>query len=262
MSRERMRETLIPVLSSLLAVLAAFVTGGILLAILGKDPIAAYSLLISRGLGSSFGITETIIKMGPLLFVSAGLLIALRASVWNIGIDGQFLMGAAATGVVAPLLAGKVALPVLLVVSSTAAFLGGMLWGVIPAILKVRYNLNEIITTIMMNYLAIYLTSWMVKGPFKDPDVVAPQMRLIPQEWRLPDIPATRIHFGIVFGILAVLLVYYMFRSGTIGFSLDVIGASSKAAEHAGIPVKGFIVTSLLFSAGLAGLAGANDVMG
>ena len=252
----------LPVLNSLLAVLAAFLAGGVFLWILGKDPLQAYGILFSRGLGSSFGITETLIKMAPLLLVSAGLLITLKAGVWNIGIDGQFLIGASLVGIVAPQLAGRVPLVVLLLLGAGAGFVGGAVWGAVPALLKVRYGLNEIITTIMMNYVAIYVTSWMVKGPFKDPLVVAPQMATIPQEFRLPLLPFTRIHLGVLIGVLVVLLVYFMFRYGTTGLALTVLGRSRKAAAHAGLPVNRLVILALLLSAGLAGLAGANDVLG
>ncbi|MDH3674790.1 MAG: ABC transporter permease [Anaerolineae bacterium] len=255
--------TLMPFLFSLLAIVFAFLVGAIFLWLLGKEPLAAYSILISRGLGTTLGISETLVKMAPLLIVSAGLLIALKASVWNIGIDGQFLVGAALVGVVAPMLAGNIPLVPLLIISALVGFAGGMLWGVVPAVLKVRYGLNEIITTIMMNFVAIFTTSWLVKGPFKDPSVVAPQMPTIPREFRLPALPAfNRVHVGILVGIVAVLLVYFLFRSGTLGFKLSVLGQSKKAAIHAGLRVNMLTVLALLLSAGMAGLAGANDVLG
>ncbi len=253
---------LAPILSSLLAIVAAFLAGAIFLWLVGKDPLQAYGLLISRGLGSSFGVTETLIKMAPLLLVGAGLVVALKASVWNIGVDGQFLIGASLVGIVAPQLAGVMPLVPLLLICGLVGFGGGLIWGLIPALLKVRHGLNEIITTIMMNYVAIYLTSWLVKGPFKDPTVVAPQMPLIPAAFRLPLLPLTRIHVGLVVGMLAVLLVYLMFRYSTIGFALNVLGRSRQAAIHAGMPVNRLAVMAFLVSAGLAGLAGANDVLG
>lgn len=245
-----------------LTVVAALVAGAIFLRILGKVPLQAYHLLISRGLGSSFGVTETLIKMAPLLMVSAGLLIAIKAGVWNIGIDGQFLFGASLVGIVAPKLTGLLPHFPMLILSAGVGFAGGALWGVVPALLKVRYGFNEIITTIMMNYVAIYLTSWLVKGPFKDPAVVPPQTPVIPQAFRLPALPFTRVHVGLVVGLIAVLLVYLLFRSTTLGFKITVLGQSRKAAIHAGMPVDRLIALSLLLSAGFAGLAGANDVLG
>lgn len=246
----------------MLAVAAAFLSGALFLGLTGKDPGQAYTILVSRGLGSTLGVTETLIKMAPLLLVSAGLLIALKAGVWNIGIDGQLLIGASLAGILAPRLAGVIPLGGLLLLCAGAAFIGGALWGVVPAVLKVRYGLNEIITTIMMNYVAIYLTSWLVKGPFGDPAVVAPQMPTIPPEFRLPFLPFTRIHIGLLVGLLAVLLIYLMFRYGATGLALTILGRSRKAALHAGLPVNRLVVLALLLSAGLAGLAGANDVLG
>ncbi len=255
-------QSLLPLLASLLAVLVSFLLGAVFLWLMGKDPLRAYGVLISRGLGSSFGITETLIKMAPLLLVSAGLLVALRAGVWNIGLDGQFLIGASLVGILAPLLAGRVPTPLLFLLCAGVAFLGGVLWAGVPALLKVRYGLNEIITTIMMNYVAIYLTSWMVKGPFGDPAVVAPQMALIPLEFRLPALPFTRVHAGVVFSLVLALLVTFLLHASTTGLALTVLGRSRKAAHHAGLPVNRLVVLAFLFSAGMAGLAGANDVLG
>lgn len=262
MSRFVSLRFLSPLLSSLAAIGAAFLVGAVFLWLVGKDPLAAYGVLFSRGIGSSFGLTETLIKMAPLLLVSAGLLVALKASVWNIGVDGQFLIGASLVGLVAPRLTEVMPPVFMLMLCAVVGFGGGLAWGLVPAALKARYGLNEIITTIMMNYVAVYLTSWLVKGPFRDPTVVAPQMPLIPEAFRLPLLPFTRIHIGLVIGLIAVLLVYLMFRHGTLGFSLTVLGRSRKAAQHAGMPVNRLVVTALLVSAGLAGLAGANDVLG
>lgn len=262
MMRQLSPRSVIPLLSSALAVVVAFLVGAIFLLIVGKDPFEAYKLLVSRGLGSSFAVTETLIKMAPLLMVSAGLVLALKASVWNIGIDGQFLFGASLVGITAAKLVGILPPVPMLVISAFVGFVGGAVWGIVPALLKVRYGLNEIITTIMMNYVAIYVTSWLVKGPFKDPAVVPPQTPLIPKEFRLPPLPFTRVHVGVLVGLLVVLLVYLMFRNTTLGFKLMVVGRSRNAAIHAGMPVNRLVVLALLLSAGLAGLAGANDVLG
>jgi simple sugar transport system permease protein len=256
------RTALTPLAGSLLAIVAAFLTGGLFLLIVGKDPFEAYRLLVSRSLGSSLGITESLIRMAPLLFVAAGLLIALKAGVWNIGVDGQFLIGAILVGVTAPELIGDLPRALVLLVSAVVGFAGGVAWAVVPALLKVRYGLNEIITTIMMNYVAINLTSWLVKGPFKDPDVVPPQTVLIPRADRLPTFGLSRVHIGLLFGLLAVLLVVFLYRFTTLGFKFWVLGQNRRAAVHAGLPVGGLTVLALLLSGGCAGLAGANDVLG
>jgi ABC-type uncharacterized transport system permease subunit len=262
MNKRLSLDSVMPSLVSVLAIASAFVTGAVYLWLMDKDPIGGYTLLFKRGLGTSLGITETLIVAAPLLMVSAGLLVALKAGVWNIGIDGQFLVGACLVGVTAPYLAGMLPPGLMLLACADVGILGGALWGVVPALLKVRYGLNEIITTIMMNYVAIYLTSWLVKGPFKDQSVVPPQTPLIPKDFRLPAIPTTRIHVGLLVGIILVFLAFLLYRNTVVGFQLTVLGKNRKAAIHAGMPVNRLTVLAFLVSAGLAGLAGANDVLG
>jgi ABC-type uncharacterized transport system permease subunit len=263
MTRQGLLPTrLAPLLTSLAAIVAAMVLGGIFLLMRGKDPLAAYVMLFSRGLGTSYGITETLIHMAPLLTVSAGLVVSLRAGVWNIGIDGQLLVGGLFAGVAAAAVAGQIADPLMWLVAALAGIIGGLLWALVPGILRVRWGLNEIITTLMMNYVALNVTSWLVKGPVKDPAVVPPQTRLIPLEMRLPDIPGTGIHVGLVVGLIAVILVTILFRYTVLGFMLDVLGRNRQAAIHAGMPVSRLTLTALLTSGALAGLAGANDILG
>ena len=253
---------LTPVISSLVAILMAFVIGGIFLEATGKDALEAYRILIERGLLSDTGLTETLKKMAPLLIVSSGLLIALRAGVWNIGIDGQFMVGALCAAVVGAALVGDIPDPLMWIAAGIAGIAGGVLWAFVPAILRVRFGLNEIITTLMMNYVALNVTAWLVKGPAKDPDIVAPQTRQIPLDNRLPFIPGTEVHIGLLVGFVCIILVAVLFRSTVPGFMLDVIGRNRRAAVHAGIPVAGLMVVALLASGGFAGLAGANDVLG
>lgn len=253
---------LAPLVTSLAAIIAALVLGGIFLALRGKDPIAAFATLFNRGLGTSYGVTETLIHMAPLLIVSAGLLIALRAGVWNIGVDGQLMVGALCAGVAATAVAGQVANPVMWVIAALAGMAGGLAWALVPGILRVRWGLNEIITTLMMNYVALNVTSWLVKGPVKDPNVVPPQTRLIPKEMRLPDILGSGVHIGLLVGLIVVVLVTVLFRYTVLGFMLDVLGRNRQAAIHAGMPVNRLTLVALLASGALAGLAGTNDILG
>jgi simple sugar transport system permease protein len=253
--------SLTPLVSSLVAIVMAFAIGGVFLEATGKDALEAYRILFERGLGSSTGLTETFKKMAPLLIVSSGLLIALRAGVWNIGIDGQFMVGALLSAIVGAALAGDVPDPLMWICAAIAGFIGGTLWAVVPAFLRVRFGLNEIITTLMMNYVALNVTAWLVKGPAKDPDVVAPQTRQVPLANRLDFIPGTEVHIGLIVGFVCVVLVAVLFRSTVPGFMLDVIGRNRRAAVHAGIPVAGLMFAALLLSGGFAGVAGANDVL-
>lgn len=253
---------LAPLVTSLAAIAAAMILGGIFLLMRGKDPVAAYAMLVSRGLGTSYGIAETLIHMAPLLIVSAGLVIALRAGVWNIGIDGQLMVGALFAGVAASAVAGHVSNPLMWLVAALAGMAGGLLWALVPGLLRVRWGLNEIITTLMMNYVALNVTSWLVKGPVKDPSVVPPQTRLIPKELRLPAIPGTEVHIGLLVGLVAVVLAAILFRNTVLGFMLDVVGKNRQAAIHAGMPVNWLVLVALLASGAFAGLAGANDILG
>lgn len=262
MGRSARPARLAPLVTSLAAIAAALILGGIFLLSRGKDPFAAFALLIGRGLGTSYGITETLIHMAPLLIAGAGLVIALRAGVWNIGIDGQLLVGALLAGVAGAALAERVAAPVMWLIAALAGMVGGLLWALVPGLLRVRWGLNEIITTLMMNYVALNVTSWLVKGPVKDPAVVPPQTALIPRELRLPNIPGTGVHIGLLVGLVVVGLVAVLFRATVPGFMLDILGRNRQAAIHAGMPVATLTLGALLASGALAGLAGANDILG
>ena len=256
------RQRLIPLASSILAILLALIVGGVFLEIRGHDAIDAYRILVRQSLFNHDGLTETFKKMAPVLIVAGGLVIALKASVWNIGVDGQFLIGALASAVVGADLVGDVPKWLMLTLAMIAGFIGGLVWAIVPAILKERWGLNEIITTLMMNYVAINVTAWLVKGPFKDPGRVAPETTKIPLNQRLPYIPGTQVHIGLIVGFVVILLVAVLFRSTVFGYMLTVIGRNKRAAIHAGIPVGMLSAAALLLSGGFAGLAGANDVLG
>jgi ABC-type uncharacterized transport system permease subunit len=250
-----------PAVNSMLSVISAFVVGGVILLFIGKNPFTLYWQLILQGMGSSLGIIETIIKMAPLLIVSAGLLVAFSGGLWNLGVEGQFLMGAMLTGWLAPKLIPFFSLPVYFIALGGIGFAGGMAWALLPAILKARYNLNEIIITLMMNYVALNFVTWMVKGPINDLSVVPAQTKLIPMTHRMPMIPFTRIHLGLIIGLIVIIGVYWIIRRTTMGYQIRVLFANKKAAIHTGMNVKRIIVWSLLISGGFSGLAGAIDVL-
>ncbi len=252
----------LPAMSSGLAVLAALATGSVILLTVGLSPTRVYYELFSRGMATHLGITETLIKMAPILMVSAGLILAFKAGLWNIGIEGQFLVGAILVGWAAPTLIRTLPHAMALLILGFVGFLGGLLWAVIPAVLKARWGLNEIITTLMMNFVGLNLTTWLVKGPLKDPTVVPPQTPVIPIEGRLPFIPFTRIHVGLVAGLICIVAIYIIVKRTTFGFQLRVLGENRKAAIHSNINVSHVTILVLLISGGFAGLAGANDVLG
>jgi len=250
-----------PAVLSIVSILFSLMTGGIILLAIGKNPLIYFALLFTRGMGSSLGIIESIIKMIPLLIIAAGLLACFSAGLWNIGTDGQFLIGAMLAGWAAPGLSGSLPYPAYLVSIALLGIFGGMAWILLPAFLKARFDINEIITTLMMSWVAISLVTWLVKGPINDLSTVPAQTTLIPAVYRLPMIPFTRIHSGLVIGIAALLGMHWVIRKTTLGYQFRVMLMNKKAAIHAGMRVPRLTVYGLLISGGLAGLAGSIDVL-
>ena len=250
-----------PAVLSMVSIICSLITGGILLLVIGNDPVLYFSLLFTRGLGTSLGVIEAIIKTAPLLIISAGLLSCFSAGLWNIGVEGQFLIGAMLTGWAAPPLSTVLPYPVYLVMVLMLGVIGGMAWILIPAVLKARSDINEIITTLMMSWVAINLVTWLVKGPINDITTVPAQTALIPMVDRLPNIPFTRIHIGLIMGLAGIVAVHWMVRQTVLGYQFRVMQANKKAARHSGMNVRRLTIYSLLISGGFAGLAGACDVL-
>ena len=181
---------------SLIPVILALIAGGLLLLVLGRDPISFYSDIWKGGIRQSSW-EDSAMRGAPLLLIAVGLIVIFRANIWNLGYDGQFLVGAALVTGLAPHIASApnaVSLTLLFLVSMAAA----AAWTIIPAFLKARYHTNEIITTLMMSFIGVGVANILVKGPFQDPTVNIPQTRVIPIGKMLPSIPGTRIHVGVL----------------------------------------------------------------
>jgi len=250
------------VLVSILAILAALVVAGIFFWIYGVSPFYAYNLILKGALGSKLGLAETVRRAIPLLLCGVGLTIAFRALFWNIGAEGQLLLGAVAAAGVA-LFSG---LPDVLLLPAMfiAGFLAGALWGLIPAALKARLGINDVITTLMMNYIAIYLVEWLIHGPWK-----GTQMRgfaytdKFPQAAMLPLIPGTRIHWPtLVLGLVLAVAAYILITRIRQGFEIRVVGENPDAARFAGISHLKTTLLVMFISGGLAGLAGVGEMAG
>jgi simple sugar transport system permease protein len=246
----------------LLPVLLALLVGAIVLLVLGKDPLAYYGFVLNRGLLSWSGLQETITRMAPLLMISAGLIVAFRAGIWNLGVDGQFLLAAVITAALAPALIGSMPRSLTLVVCFLCAGAVGAAWSIVPALLKARYGVNEIITTLMMSFLGISLANVLVKLPFRDPTTTVPQTPTLPVEDRLPRLFDTTVHSGIVIAVVALILVHLLMTRTAFGLKLQIVGANPRAAVHAGLDVGRLTVATFALSAGLAGLAGAVEILG
>lgn len=242
--------------------LLAFLVAGLLIAVPGGDPIAFYRDIVDSGLLSWNGLQESINRAGPLLLIAAGLIVAFRTNVWNLGTDGQFLLGAVLVAGIGPILVeAQLSWSMALVTICVAAVIGAA-WTLIPAWLKIRHGVNEIITTVMTTFIGISLARFLVKYPFRDPASVVDQTRVIPLEDRLPVLPGTRIHVGIVIGLAAILIVHLVMTRTSIGFRLDVLGLNRRAARHAGMAVASLIVLAFGASGALVGIGGAISILG
>jgi simple sugar transport system permease protein len=248
---------------SLVPLLIALAITGSLLLIMGVNPLEYYAYIVRKGLFTPSGLDATLTRMGPLLLIAASLIVAFRAGLWNLGGDGQFLLGAVTSSALAPALIGWGA-PVwltLLLAMMAAAFVGGI-WALLPGLLKAWQNINEIITTMMMSFLGISLANVLVKLVFFDPNTTVPQTRTLPWDDRLPTLFGSNISSGLLIGLLAILAVHWMMTRTAFGLQLRVVGANPQAAIHAGIPVSVLTLAVFALSAALAGLGGAVEIMG
>ncbi len=246
----------------LVPVALALIAGGLILLVLGKDPLGYYGYVLERSLLRWGGAQETLTRMAPLLLIAAGLIVAFRAGIWNLGGDGQFLLAAVASAALAPALIGFLPRGLTLVACMLVGSLVGALWSVIPAVLKARYGVNEIITTLMMSFLGTSLANVLIKLVLRDPDTTVPQTRSLPVDDRLPRLFGTTIHGGLVLAVLAVIAVHFMMTRTAFGLRLQVLGANRAAAVHAGFRVERLTLAAFAISAALIGLAGAVEVLG
>src|SRR3984957_674455 len=250
------------VLRVLVPVTLALVVGGLILLALGKDPLGYYGYVLERSLLRWGGAQETLTRMAPLLLIAAGLIVAFRAGIWNLGGDGQFLLAAVASAALAPVLGGILPRGPTLVVCMLVGTLVGALWSLVPALLKARYGVNEIITTLMMSFLGTSLANVLIKLVLRDLNTTVPQTRSLAVEDRLPRLFGTTIHCGLLLAIVAVILVHLMMTRTAFGLQLQVLGANRAAAVHAGLRVERLTIVVFAISAGLLGLAGPPQVLG
>ncbi len=256
----------ISALTPLLATLAALGIFAIILATLGANPVEAYGALIEGAAGSPNAIADTLVKATPLLLIGLGTCIAFRGGVTNIGGEGQLVVGAIAAtllGLLYPEAPGYVIIPLAML----AGFLAGGVWGAIPGALKAYFNVNEILSTIMMNQIAVQGMNFLLRGPMIDPVQLEaaskiPQTARLAKEFDLIRWVPTRLHLGALIAVIVAVLVYIFLWRTTIGYRIRAVGLNADAARYAGINVKRYMVLSLLLSGALGGLAGAIQVYG
>jgi len=254
--RDRLRRTLSPLIA---LVLALGVSALIMLAF-RANPFAAYAALARGALGSEQGLAETLVQMTAFLFAGLGVAVAFRAGLFNIGAEGQLTVGALSTGIVGAAL--HLPWPVEVPLCLLAGAAGGAVWGGIAGVLRARFGASEVITTIMLNYIAFLAANYLVSGPLQG-NAAAPETALIASSAVLPPIVAqTRLSAAFPLALVVALALAWWLRRTVAGYELRAVGRSERAARYAGINVRGVIIQAMGASGALAGLAGATEVLG
>ena len=247
----------------LVAAALTFVGGLVLFAALGRNPLEGIRVFFLSPLKDAYGVAELLLKASPLMLIAVGLAIGFRANVWNIGAEGQFIAGAIAGGGIA-LHFDTSASPLLLPAMIAAGAIGGALWAAIPAILRVRFNANEILVSLMLVYIAQLAVSWLVHGPWKDPQGFHfPQTKMFADAALLPTIvEGTRLNAGLALALAAVVAAYVFMHKSFTGFEMRVAGESDAAARYAGYSTRRTIWAGMLAGGTMAGIAGVAEVAG
>jgi simple sugar transport system permease protein len=245
-----------------LAIVIGLLLGASLLSLMGTPPWEAYQAMVEGAFGDVYSLSETLVKATPLLLTGLGVGLAFRSGLWNIGAEGQLYMGAMGGMWVAltyPALPAPLLQPLMLV----AACVAGALWGLIPAVLRVYRGVNEVITTLMLNYVAILWADFLVYGPWKDPKAFGfPFTPPLPQTARLPALPGSRVHLGLLLGLLAAAGLATLLGRTRLGYEIRIIGFSPDAACYAGMNLARTMLLVMALSGGLAALAGICELAG
>lgn len=262
------RGDLIIALAPVIAFFLALIAGAVILLILGTNPLEAYAVMLDGAFGNEASLFRTLTRATPLLIIAVGICIAFRAGVINIGAEGQLFVGAISATAFS-IYAGAQLPPVLLVpLTLLVGMITGAAWGAVPGFLKARFDVNEILSTVMMNEIAVQLLLFLLSGPMIDPEQLAQGTR-VPQSAQLPEAswlarlaPPSQLHTGLFIGIAAAVIVYLLLWRTTTGFRIRAVGQNRDASRYAGISVPRYLMLGLVLSGALAGLAGAVEVTG
>lgn len=246
-----------------LSLVLALLTIGVLFLVLGVDPLFAYGRIFTGAFGSIYSLSETVTKSIPLMLAGVGLTLAFRARVYNIGAEGQLLIGAIVASGLAltfPDWPAFVLLPAMFI----GGFLGGALWAFIPGLLKTRFRVDEVLTTLMLVYVASEAVNYLIYGPWKGPSESGfPITEKFSAAAQLPRLFETRIHYPtLLLGLLVAGLVYLLLERTWLGYEIRVVGENPAAAQFAGMANWKIVLLVLVLSGGLAGLAGVGEVAG
>ncbi|MBC8323648.1 MAG: ABC transporter permease [Candidatus Marinimicrobia bacterium] len=258
LSYNKKLDYMVPALSMLFALIA----GSFVFWINGANPFEAYKEMFIGAFGDGYSISETLVQTTPLLFTGLAVSLTLRTLLWNIGAEGQFFMGAMGATWAAQTFSNQppwILIPLLMLSAAVA----GALWGLPPAILKTKLHVNEILTTLLLNYVAIFYVNYLLYGPWKDPRYPGfPQTPRYPDAALLHQYFNTRLSMGILIGIILAVILYVLYKKTGWGYKIQVIGQSRKTAKYAGIRVNRNIIRVLMISGAIAGLGGMLQISG
>jgi simple sugar transport system permease protein len=249
-------------LSPLIAIALTVIAGGFIFAARGLDPLHALFVYFIEPVTTLWSIEELIVKAAPLVLIGVGLAVCFRANLWNIGAEGQLTVGAlfgSAIPILAPQWESALVLPAMIVLGA----LGGALYGAIPALLRNRFGANEILTSLMLVYVAQYLLDWLVRGPWRDPHGYNFPKSVTFEAWQLlPTFGDGRVHAGAVLALIAVVVVYVFMARSLKGFEIRVSGSAPRAGSFGGFSRKGMVWFCFALCGALAGIAGICEVAG
>ncbi len=250
-------------LSPFIALGMTLLAGGILFYVLGYNPFTALYYFFIEPLTETWSIHELLIKATPLILIAVGLSVCFRSGNWNIGAEGQFIVGAIA-GSMLPVLVPGMSGPFTIFLMIVFGMIGGALWGFIPAILKTRFGTNEILTSLMLVYVAQLLLDWLVRGPWRNPQGFNfPETRTFSSGQILPEmLDSGRAHYGAIFAVVAVIILWFVFSRMLKGFEINLLGQAPRAGQFAGFDTGRMTLFAFMLCGALAGLAGISEVAG
>jgi general nucleoside transport system permease protein len=256
------RSRLLALTSPLIAIALTVISGFIIFLAVGVNPFGALYVYFIEKLTAWWSIQDLIVKMTPLILIAVGLALSYLSNVWNIGAEGQLSAGAIA-GSILPIFFPAWEGPVVIVLMLLMGILGGMLWATIPAVLKIRFGTNEILTSLMLVYVAGFLLDYLARGPWRDPNGHNfPNSRPFSDGQVLPVIVGQHVTLSVVFAIIVAVAAWFILRNTLTGFQIRVLGQAPRAGAFAGFSANRMVLLAFVISGGLAGLAGICEVMG
>jgi len=245
----------------ILLALAIFAIGSLLLLLVGVNPIEGWKALLTRSIGNTYGLSRVAERTALFSITALAFLLPFKAGIWNIGAEGQVMIGALAAYSIARLVGPSVG-PMMLPIMAVAALLGGAIWALIPGLIRLRMEGKEILTTLMLNYVAIHVVRHFANVVWKDQGYAFPVTKLLPKSAVFPSLPRSEIHAGIAMAVVAIIGVALLLRYLAIGFDLRTHGGSVRSARFAGVSIPSVILFALLVGGAIAGLAGLQELSG